>query len=110
MCEEGMMLLDQDTADLPRDAHLGRWFLASGAVGLVVAFVLAVALRYDYASSGLVVTLWPAAMAQLIDPRTIGAKIAVGLIAYGSNFLIYGLVGAVIGFGVNRLLELSKRR
>jgi hypothetical protein len=104
------MLLDQETADLPTDAHLGRWFLASGVVGLVVAVLLAAGLHYDRVSSGLVVVLWPAAMVQLIDPSTIGSKAAVGLIAYGSNFLIYGLVGAVIGFGANRLLGLSRRR
>ena len=40
------MLLDQETADLPRDAHLGRWFLASGVVGLVMALLLAVGLHY----------------------------------------------------------------
>ncbi|MGC2612477.1 MAG: hypothetical protein WA354_00495 [Terracidiphilus sp.] len=104
------MLLDQETADLPRDAHLGRWFLASGVVGLVMALLLAVGLHYDSVSSGLVEALWPAAMVQLIDPRTVGAKIAVGLIAYGSNFLIYGLVGAVIGFCTNRLLRSPKRQ
>jgi hypothetical protein len=48
-------------------------------------------------------------MVQLIDPKTIGSKVAVGLIAYGSNFLIYGLIGAVIGFSVNRLLGLRRR-
>jgi hypothetical protein len=104
------MLLDQDTADLPRDAQLKRWFLVAGVVGVVVAVLLGVALRYDYVSSGLVVILWPAAMVQLIDPQTIGSKIAVGLIAYGSNFLIYGLVGVGIGSAANHLPTLPKRR
>ena len=104
------MLLDQDTVAVPGDAHLKRWFLVAGAVGVVTAILLAVALPYNYVSSGVVATLWPAAMAQLIDPRTIGSKIAVGFIVYGSNFLLYGLAGVGIGFLTNRLLELRKAR
>ncbi len=104
------MLLDQDTVAFPRDAHLKRWFLVAGAVGVAMAVLLAVGLRYDFVSSGVVITLWPAAMVQLIDPKTIGSKIAVGLIAYGSNFLLYGLAGIGIGLLTNRLLELRKGR
>jgi hypothetical protein len=104
------MLLDQDGTDVPREAHLKRWFLAGGAVGVLLALLLAVGLHYDAVSSGVVLTLWPAAMVQLIDPKTIGSKIAVGLIAYGSNFVIYGLVSMMVGFSLNRLLELRKRR
>lgn len=104
------MLLDQSGDNVPRDAHLKGWFLAGGAVGVLIALLLAAGLHYDAVSSGVVVTLWPAAMVQLIDPKTIGSKIAVGLIAYGSNFLIYGLIGAVVGFTANRLLRLQKHR
>lgn len=104
------MLLDQSDANVPRDAHLRRWFLGGGAVGVLTALLLAVGLGHDAVSTGLVEALWPMAPVQLIDPKTIGSKIAVGLIAYGSNFLIYGLVGIVAGFSLNRLLELRKRR
>ena len=104
------MLLDQSSNNVPRDAHLRRWFVASGAVGVLIALLLAAGLHYDAVSSGVVVTLWPAAMVQLIDPKAIGSKIAVGLIAYGSNFIIYGLIGAVIGFTAKRLLRLQKHR
>jgi hypothetical protein len=103
------MLLDQYSADLPREYHLVRWFLAAGLVGVVVAVLMAAGLSYDYAPSGLVVAFGPAAMVQLIDPKTTGSKIAVGLIAYGSNFLIYGLVGLGVGWSTNRLIELRKR-
>jgi hypothetical protein len=104
------MLLDQSSDNVPRDAHLRRWFLASGAVGILIALLLAVGLGYDTVSTGLVEALWPMAPVQLIDPKTIGSKIAVGLVAYGSNFVIYGLVGMAAGFSLNRLLELRKRR
>ena len=104
------MLLDQYGTDVPREAHLRRWFLAGGAVGVLMALLLAVGLHYEAVSSGVVLTFWPAAMVQLIDPKTIGSKIAVGLIAYGSNFVIYGLVGAGIGFIAYRLSELRRHR
>lgn len=104
------MLLDQSADNVPRDAHLRRWFLAGGAGGVLIALLLAVGLGHDAVSTGLVEALWPMAPVQLIDPKTIGSKIAVGLIAYGSNFLIYGLIGAVVGFTANRLLRLQKHR
>lgn len=104
------MLLDQSADNIPRDAPLSRWFLAGGVFGVLLALLLAVGLRYDAVPTGVVLTLWPTSMVQLIDPKTIGSKIAVGLIAYGSNFLIYGVIGVVAGFSVNRLLELRKRR
>jgi hypothetical protein len=103
------MLLDQDTVDVPKDTHLKIWFLVAGAVGVVMAVLLAVALRFDSVSSNVVVALWPAAMVQLIDPKTIGSKIAVALIAYGSNFLIYGLAGMGIGLVTNLLHRLRTR-
>jgi hypothetical protein len=97
------MLLD------PRNANLKRWFIATGGLGVVVAIVLAVAMSNDYVSSSLLVLFWPAAMVQLIDPQTIGSTIAVALIAYGSNFLIYGLIGAGIGFISSRLFRSAKQ-
>lgn len=103
------MLLDQSSDNVSEEMHLKGWFLASGLVGVLIALLLAVGLHYDAVPSGVVVTLWPAAMVQLVDPKTIGSKITVGLVAYGSNFLAYGLVGIVIGFIANRLLELRKR-
>ena len=104
------MLLGHDTGEPPREAHLRRWFLVAGGVGVAVALLLAVALRFDVVSSGLVVTLWPSSMVQLIDPQTVGSNIAVGLIAYGSNFIIYGLVGMGIGLVTNRVMDLRERR
>lgn len=104
------MLFDQSADNVPRDAHLKGWFLAGGAVGVMIALLLAIGLGHDAVSSGLVEALWPAAPVQIIDPKTIGSKIAVGLIAYGSNFLVYGLVGMGIGFTTNRLFELRRHR
>jgi hypothetical protein len=46
------MLLDQSSENVPRDAHLGKWFLASGAVGIMTALLLAVGLGHDAVSTG----------------------------------------------------------
>ena len=56
------MLLDQDMVAVPRDAHLKRWFLVAGTVGVLMAVLLAVELRDDFFLSGVVVTLRPAAL------------------------------------------------
>lgn len=102
------MLFDRDSGNVTRDARLKRWFMGGGTAGVLLAVLLAFGLRYEAVSSGLVVALWPASMVQLIDPKTLGSKSVVALIAYGSNFLIYGFVGLFIGFSVNCLLEFRK--
>ena len=104
------MLLDQQAGEVPVDSHLKIWFLAGGVIGVGVAILLAPGLRYDHVSSQLVVALWPAAMVQLIDPKTIGSQVAIALIAYGSNFLIYGVLSALIGVVSTRLGKLQKHR
>ena len=48
------MLLDQSADNVPRDAHLKRWFLWGGVFGVVIALLLAVGLYYDAVSSGVV--------------------------------------------------------
>ena len=72
------MLLDQNADNVPKDAHLRRWFLAGGAVGILIALLLAVGLGHDAVSTGLVEALWPMAPVQMIDPKTIESKITVG--------------------------------
>jgi hypothetical protein len=103
-----MTIFDSHTGDF-QESYLGRWFLIAGGVGLVIALLLAVAMAYDRASTAIVLMFWPAAMVQLIDPHTLGSQIAVILIAYGSNFLIYGLLGVGVGFLASRLRLLLKR-
>ncbi len=104
------MLFDSLPVDPRSDAHLGRWFFGAGAIGLLTAILLAVAMSYDRAPEGLVLVLWPTAMLQLIDPKTIGSEIVTALFVYGGNFLVYGLLGVGIGFLVGRLRLLFKRR
>jgi hypothetical protein len=41
------MLLDQSADNVPRDAHLSRWFLGGGVFGVLIALLLAVGLYYD---------------------------------------------------------------
>ena len=105
-----MTIFDSYIVEFQDDAHLGRWFLIAGGFGLVIAILLAVAMGYDRAPTAVVSALWPTAMLQLIDPQTIGSKIATALFVYGGNFLIYGLLGVGIGFLISRLRLLFKRR
>ena len=105
-----MTIFDSYTVDLQDDLHLGRWFFVAGGVGLVIAVLLAIAMGHDRASTAVVLALWPTAMLQLIDPQTIGSKIATALFVYGGNFLIYGLLGVGVGFLISRLRLLFKRR
>jgi hypothetical protein len=105
-----MTIFDNYTVDLQDSAHLGKWFLVAGGFGLAIAILLAVAMGYDRAPTAVVFALWPTAMLQLIDPQTIGSKIATALFVYGGNFLIYGLLGVGVGLLVSRLRLLFKRR
>jgi hypothetical protein len=108
--EAAMTIFDSYSVDFQENPHFGRWFLIAGGVGLGIAVLLSVAMGYDRASTAVVLALWSTAMVQLIDPRTIGSQIATALIAYGGNFLIYGLLGVGVGFLVSRLRLLFKRR
>jgi hypothetical protein len=103
------MLFGEYIKNIPTCVHRKQWFLGSGISGVMVAILLAIGLRYDRVSSGVVIMLWPAAMVQMINPKTIGAAIAVALIAYGTNFFIYGLVGAGMRFTLKRICCLLKR-
>jgi hypothetical protein len=90
-----MLFSNRDTSDFLKRLHLAKWFLRFGAIGVVVAILLDI--FNDSIPTVLLLPLWPAALVLLVDPRTIGSEILVGIAAFGSNFLLYGLVGVVIG-------------
>ena len=105
-----MTLFDSPPVDPRREVHLRRWFFGAGGIGLLIAILLAIAMSYDRAPEGLVLALWPTALLQLIDPRTIGSQIVTAVFVYGGNFLIYGLLGIGVGFLLGRLRLLFKHR
>ena len=62
-----------------------------------MALVLALVASNRSLSPGLLLTLWPASIVGLSDPTTLSAKILIGAFEFGGNFLLYGIVGTVLG-------------
>lgn len=74
------------------------WFLVSGCIGILIALVLAIAASYRELNPMLLLALWPASIVGLADPATLPGKIMIGAYEFGGNFLLYGVVGIVLGF------------
>jgi hypothetical protein len=79
---------------------LKAWFLISGCVGVLVALVLGGIASYRALNPKLLLTLWPPSIIGLADPSKLSDKILFGVIELGGNFLLYGIVGTGLGFGV----------
>jgi hypothetical protein len=78
---------------LPR---LKRWFLISGAIGLLVAFILFILTAVYVVRPNVLLVLWPSSIAGIADPSNPMDKFIVGLFEFGGNFLLYGTIGAFI--------------
>jgi hypothetical protein len=94
--------------ELP-DAHLRRWFLVFGAIGFAVAIGLDFLVRSDRFPTQIVLTLWPTSMVALIDPKTFWSQLAVIMITFGGQFLLYGFGGFCIGFVVFSVRKFVRR-
>jgi hypothetical protein len=94
--------------ELPH-AHLLRWFLIAGSIGLTAAIALTFLMRSDRFPTQIVLFLWPTSMVALIDPRTFGSQLAVALITYCGQFVLYGFVGLSISFAIFSLGEFIRR-
>jgi hypothetical protein len=90
----------------PPNAHLFRWFVISGCIGVASAVVLTILMSQDRVSSSMILTLWPTSMVALIDPRTVWSKVITGIFTFGGNFLLYGLIGLGVGYSVGKLRTL----
>jgi hypothetical protein len=77
---------------------LGRWFLGSGCIGVIVALVLvATTIRTHHMFSVTVfLVLWPFSIAGIVDPTTWSDKIIVGTLEFGGNFILYRVIGLFI--------------
>jgi hypothetical protein len=103
-------MFDQEQRPEPR---LARWFLISGLVGVLVALVLTGLISGELISVQLVVTLWPGWIVNMSDlgyQRTLIQKLFEVTITFGSEFILYGLSGLLIGFGINAVRNLFVRR
>jgi hypothetical protein len=81
---------------------LWHWFLVSGCVGVLVALALLAMAARHFISPTVLLILWPASIAGMADPSSISDKVIVAVFEFGGNFLLYGLIGALIGTGLRR--------
>jgi hypothetical protein len=72
-------------------------FLYSGCVGVLVALVLTAIGTSRIVSPAVLLVLWPPSIAGITDPTTISDKIVVGVFEFGGNFILYGVIGTLIG-------------
>jgi hypothetical protein len=83
------------------DAHLGRWFLGCGVVGIVVAALLTGLMIHDLVPTGLALALWPGSIVGIVDPHTLTEKLLVVAVTFGGQFLLYGIAGLLLGYGIS---------
>jgi hypothetical protein len=89
------------------NAHLFRWFVIPGCIGLAIAVALTILIPHDRVSSSMVLILWPTSIVALIDPSTLWSRVITGIFTFGGNFLLYGLIGLGVGYGVYKLRTLT---
>jgi hypothetical protein len=88
------------------DAHLFRWFLIAGCIGVAIAVVLTILSSDDRVSPWTVLFLWPTSVFALVDPRTVWSRVITGVFTFGGNFLLYALIGLVVGHSWHKLRNL----
>jgi hypothetical protein len=74
-----------------------RWFLVSGCLGVFVALVLMAMGASHIVSPTVLLVLWPSSIAGIADPSTLSDKIMVAMFEFGGNFILYGVIGTLVG-------------
>jgi hypothetical protein len=80
-----------------RSRRLGRWFLVSGCLGVFVALALMALGASHIVSPTVLLVLWPSSIAGIADPSTPSDKVLVALFEFGGNFILYGVIGTLVG-------------
>lgn len=80
-----------------RRSGLGRWFLVWGCLGVLVALTLMALGARHIVSPTVLLVLWPSSIAGMADPSTLSDKILVALFEFGGNFILYGVIGTLVG-------------
>ena len=78
-----------------RTRLFSRWFLVSGCLGVLVALTLMATTARHVVGPTVLLVLWPASIAGIVDPSTLSDKILVAMFEFGGNFLLYGLIGTL---------------
>jgi hypothetical protein len=81
---------------------LGRWFLVSGCLGVFVALALMALGARHIVSPTVLLVLWPSSIAGFADPSTRSDKVLVALFEFGGNFILYGVIGTLVGLCLPR--------
>ena len=79
--------------------RFARWFLVWGGVGILVAAILYAlgsvpGLRIT--NPNIMLVLAPAMVLGLAEPNTLGSKLLLLGIVFGTNFVLYGLLGLLL--------------
>jgi uncharacterized membrane protein len=85
-----------------RLAGLMRWFLISGCVGVLIALALMTMGTSHVVSPTVLLALWPPSIVGVADPTNLSDKIIFAIIEFGGNFLLYGIIGTLIGLSFRR--------
>jgi len=80
-----------------RTRRLTRWFLMCGCLGVFVALILMAMAANHVVRPGVLLVLWPSSIAGIADPTTPLDKIIVATFEFGGNFLLYGIIGMLVG-------------
>jgi energy-converting hydrogenase Eha subunit A len=83
---------------------LTGWFLIAGAVGIVVAAVITVLMIRDQIPLRLALALWPTSILALGDlgyQRTFIEKAITVAFTFGGEFMLYGVAGFSLGYGIH---------
>jgi hypothetical protein len=62
-----------------------------------MAVALAVLASYRDVNSYILLLLWPPSIVGLTEPSSPSDKIILGVIEFGGNFIIYGVIGLFVG-------------
>jgi hypothetical protein len=85
------------------EAYLARWFLISGVVGILVAAVLAGLMIHNLVPMKVALALWPTSifgMGDLGYQRTFIETVLTAVFTFGGEFVLYGVAGWSLGYGI----------
>jgi hypothetical protein len=77
--------------------RLRRWFLVSGCLGVLVALTLMTIASHYVVRPTILLVLWPSSIYGFANPSTLPGIIMVALFEFGGNFILYGVIGTLIG-------------
>lgn len=85
-----------------RAKQLTGWFVGSGFLGILVALILMAAAANRIVTPTVLLVLWPSSISGMADPSTFWDKILVATFEFGGNFLLYGVIGTLVGVSFRR--------